>query len=91
MTMNLLPWGRAMMSVMISSAERASMGRPQEGQYMRPRRAKKTRKKSWISVTVPTVERGLREVLCCSSEMAGERPSIFSTSGLSIWGRNCRA
>ena len=50
-----------------------------------------SRKKSWISVTVPTVERGLREVLCCSSEMAGDRPSSFSTSGLSIWGRTCRA
>ncbi len=76
---------------MISSAARASMGRPHCGQYMRPSRAQNTRRKSYTSVTVPTVERGLRVAVCCSSEMAGESPSIFSTSGLSIWGRNWRA
>jgi hypothetical protein len=42
-------------------------------------------------VTVPTVERGLREVVFWSIEIAGERPSIESTSGFSIWPRNCRA
>jgi hypothetical protein len=42
-------------------------------------------------VTVPTVERGLREVVFWSIEMAGLRPSIESTSGLSICPRNCRA
>ena len=36
-------------------------------------------------MTVPTVERGLREVVFWSIEMAGLRPSIESTSGLSIW------
>lgn len=40
---------------------------------------------------VPTVERGLREVDFWSMETAGERPSMKSTSGLSIWPRNCRA
>jgi hypothetical protein len=40
---------------------------------------------------VPTVERGLREVVFWSIEMAGDRPSMESTSGLSIWPRNCRA
>ena len=40
---------------------------------------------------VPTVERGLREVDFWSIETAGESPSMKSTSGLSIWPRNCRA
>src|ERR1700742_2601936 len=40
---------------------------------------------------VPTVERGLREVDFWSIETAGDRPSMKSTSGLSIWPRNCRA
>ena len=34
---------------------------------------------------VPTVERGLRDALFWSIEMAGDRPSMKSTSGLSIW------
>jgi hypothetical protein len=42
-------------------------------------------------VTVPTVERGLREAPFWSMEMAGESPSIWSTSGFSIWPRNWRA
>ena len=33
-------------------------------------------------MTVPTVERGLRDVVFWSIEIAGERPSIESTSGL---------
>src|ERR687893_2313417 len=40
---------------------------------------------------VPTVERGLREVDFWSMETAVDRPSMKSTSGLSIWPRNCRA
>src|SRR5215475_4376155 len=40
---------------------------------------------------VPTVERGLRDVDFWSIETAGERPSMKSTSGLSICPRNCRA
>src|SRR3954466_3572862 len=40
---------------------------------------------------VPTVERGLRDVDFWSIEMAGDRPSMKSTSGFSIWPRNCRA
>ena len=42
-------------------------------------------------MTVPTVERGLREVVFWSIEIAGDSPSIESTSGLSIWPRNWRA
>ena len=41
--------------------------------------------------TVPTVERGLWLVVFWSMEMAGERPVISSTSGLSIRPRNIRA
>src|SRR5215475_13046044 len=40
---------------------------------------------------VPTVERGLRDVDFWSMDTAGDRPSMKSTSGLSIWPRNCRA
>src|SRR5881397_231443 len=40
---------------------------------------------------VPTVERGLRFVDFWSIDTAGDRPSMKSTSGLSIWPRNCRA
>jgi hypothetical protein len=40
---------------------------------------------------VPTVERGFLEVVFWSIEIAGERPSIESTSGFSIRPRNCRA
>ena len=42
-------------------------------------------------MTVPTVERGLRDVVFWSIEIAGDRPSIESTSGLSICPRNWRA
>jgi len=37
------------------------------------------------------VERGFLLVVFCSIEMAGERPSIESTSGFSICSRNWRA
>jgi hypothetical protein len=40
---------------------------------------------------VPTVERGFLETDFCSIEMAGDSPSIESTSGFSICCRNCRA
>jgi hypothetical protein len=40
---------------------------------------------------VPTVDRGLRLVDFWSIDTAGDRPSMKSTSGLSIWPRNCRA
>jgi hypothetical protein len=40
---------------------------------------------------VPTVERGLWLVAFCSMLIAGDSPSITSTSGLSISCRNCRA
>jgi hypothetical protein len=37
---------------------------------------------------VPTLERGLREPDFCSMAMAGESPSIESTSGLPRCSRN---
>src|SRR5215472_14379054 len=40
---------------------------------------------------VPTVDLGLRLAAFWSMETAGDSPSIKSTSGLSIWPRNCRA
>ena len=40
---------------------------------------------------VPTVDLGLREPVFCSIEMAGESPSITSTSGFSIKSKNCLA
>src|SRR3954453_8614902 len=40
---------------------------------------------------VPTVDRGFFDVDFWSIETAGDRPSMKSTSGLSIWPRNCRA
>ena len=42
-------------------------------------------------MTVPTVDRGLRVVVFWSIEIAGDSPSIESTSGLSICPRNWRA
>ena len=40
---------------------------------------------------MPTVDRGLRVVVFWSIEIAGDSPSIESTSGLSICPRNWRA
>jgi hypothetical protein len=40
---------------------------------------------------VPTVDRGFRLAPFWSIEIAGLRPSIWSTSGFSICPRNCRA
>jgi len=39
-------------------------------------------------VTVPTVDLGFRDAVFWSIEIAGERPSMKSTSGLSICPRN---
>jgi hypothetical protein len=40
---------------------------------------------------VPTVDRGLRDADFWSMEMAGDRPSMKSTSGFCICPRNWRA
>jgi len=44
-----------------------------------------------LSVTVATVERGLRLTGFCSIAMAGLNPPIKSTLGFSICPMNCRA
>ena len=40
---------------------------------------------------VPTVDLGLRLLVFCSIDIAGDRPSILSTSGLCITPKNCLA
>ena len=40
---------------------------------------------------VPTVDLGFREPVFCSIDMAGDKPSIVSTSGFSIKSKNCLA
>ena len=47
---------------------------PLMGEKVWPTRAKSKRKYSYISVLVPTVERGLRLVTFCSMAMAGGKP-----------------
>jgi hypothetical protein len=42
-------------------------------------------------VVVPTVERGFRMLFFWRMAMAGEIPSMESTSGFSMRSRNCRA
>ena len=58
---------------------------------MTPSLAASTRKKSYISVSVPTVLRGVAPVARCSIATAGASPSIFSKSGFGTWPTNCRA
>ena len=64
---------------------------PLTGEYVRPILAKISRRKSYTSVVVATVERGLRTLTFCSMAMAGGTPSMESTSGLFILPRNWRA
>ena len=56
-----------------------------------PAAAHSTRRWSWISVAVATVERGFRDPGRWSIAIAGLSPSIESTSGRSNWSMNCRA
>ena len=59
-------------------------------EYASPVRAKSNRIKSYISVIVPTVERGFLLVVFCSIAITGLKPDILSTSGRSIPPRNWR-
>jgi len=61
---------------------------PHESQNVRPMRAKSSRRWSWISVAVATVERGFREGARWRRAIAGQIPSRRSTSGFSIRSRN---
>ena len=64
---------------------------PHPSQTVRPARAKSSRRWSWISVAVATVERGLRDSVRWRMAIAGQMPSTSSTRGFSIRSRNCRA
>jgi hypothetical protein len=66
-------------------------GNLQAGQCARPARAYSTRKWSTTSVSVPTVERAPRWMDFWSTAMAGDSPSIESTSGFSMPPKNWRA
>ena len=59
--------------------------------YASPARAKSRRSRSYTSVMVPTVLRGLRLMVFCSMAITGLRPVMASTSGRSMAPRNCRA
>ena len=63
---------------------------PETGLNVRPMRAHSNLRWSWTSVTVPTVERLLREATFCSTAMAGVRLSMRSTSGFSSRPANWR-
>ena len=74
-----------------SPPSRAAPPRRTPSQTVRPARAKSSRRWSWISVAVATVERGLRESVRWRMAIAGQMPSTSSTRGFSIRSRNCRA
>ena len=61
------------------------------GQYGVPAFANKSLKWSYNSVTVPTVDLGFLFVVFWSIDIAGDSPSIESTSGFSVPPRNWRA
>ena len=56
-----------------------------------PALAKSKRIKSYISVIVPTVDRGFLLTDFCSIDITGLKPDILSTSGRSKFPKNCRA
>ncbi len=72
-------------------ADSRRTGRPQPSQAVRPARANSSRRWSWISVAVATVDRGLRESVRCRMAIAGQIPCTSSTRGFSIRSRNWRA
>ena len=61
------------------------------GEYVWPILANSKRRYSYISVDVPTVERGLRLFTFCSMAIAGGMPFMKSHSGLFILPKNCLA
>ena len=61
------------------------------GEYVLPILANNNFKKSYISVVVPTVDLGFFVIVFCSIAIAGHIPLISSTSGFSIFPRNCFA
>ena len=61
------------------------------GQYGVPAFENNNLRWSYISVTVPTVERGFLFVVFWSIDIAGDNPSIESTLGFSALPKNCLA
>ena len=89
--MNLVPLEYWRVHSIISSMVFFLTISPDIGEMVLPMRANKRRMYSYISVLVPTVERGLRAVTFCSMAIAGGRPFIKSHSGFLILPRNCLA
>ena len=75
----------------ICSSEYRTISLPVAGEYAREALAYSRRRKSYISVIVPTVERGLFPVVFCSMAMIGLKPSMLSTWGFSSMPIKCLA
>ena len=88
---NLVLSGNSNILSTICSGDWLVISWPSLGQIGVPTLAHNNRKKSLISVTVPTVDLGFLEVVFWSIEIAGDNPSIESTSVLSICPKNWRA
>src|SRR6218665_148493 len=72
-TISRVSSGRASTASTIWLTVCAASGRPWSGQNGVPVRAYSRRREAWISVTVPTVERGVGLRGFCSMAMAGDR------------------
>ena len=85
------PAKRAPMRAATAATVPGRAGRSQSGQRVSPTFASKSRRWSWISVAVPTVERALVTRLRRSMAIAGGRFEMKSTSGRGSRSRNWRA
>ena len=85
------PSPRASRSPKTESGEAGTISRPHAGQNSRAQLAKRSLKRSFSSVIVPTVERELRMELVWRIAIAGGMPSTASTAGGGSRSRNWRA
>ena len=90
-TTNFVPLEYCLVHCITSSTLCFFTSCPETGDMVLPIRAKSRRMYSYISVEVPTVERGFRVLTFCSMAMAGGKPLMKSHSGLLILPRNWRA
>ena len=90
-TMKRVPTEHCLVQLMISSTLFFLTSWPEIGEIVLPMRANSRRRYSYISVLVPTVERGLRAVTFCSMAMAGGNPFMKSHSGFLTLPKNCLA
>ena len=88
---NLVPSSNSSAFFTTSSGVCFFTSSPLTGEKVWPMRAKSNLRYSYISVEVPTVERGLREITFCSMAMAGGSPLMKSHSGLLMRPKNWRA